>query len=343
MIRKNTKTQDTTKRGTLVIYTGAKGGVELRADANQETIWATQGQIAELFEVNSQAITKHLGNIYSEGELEQKATCSKMEQVQIEGNRQIRRQIEFYNLDAIIAVGYRVNSKNATKFRIWATKTLREYLIKGIVYNADRIKKLPDKILSDLEQKISFIQRTLQNRELNKSESDSLLSVIHDYAHSWTYLKEYDEGSLVLKRSKNKEKQHFDYKFVLPMIEKIRFELMEKSEASELFASERDGSFQGILKTIYQTFGGKELYSSLEEKAAHLLYFIIKDHPFSDGNKRVGAFLFVLFLQLNGILNRTNGERKINDNTLVALALLIAESDPKEKEVMVALTTNLLA
>lgn len=253
------------------------------------------------------------------------------------------KPIMLYSLDIILAVGYRTNSAKAIKFRQWATKTLREYLVKGIVFDADRIKSLPDKILKDLEQKISFIQKIAEKRELNKGEVDSLLSVIHDYAHSWTYLKEYDEGDLKLKRGKGKEKQKFSYAFVRPLIDELRLNLISKKEASELFASERDDSFQGILQTIYQTFGGKELYPSLEEKAAHLLYFIIKDHPFSDGNKRVGAFMFVSFLKLNRILNRPNGEKKINDNTLVALALLIAESDPKEKEVLVALTTNLLA
>jgi death-on-curing family protein len=167
--------------------------------------------------------------------------------------------------------------------------------------------------------------------------------VIHDYANSWKFLKEYDEGDLKLKKSKNKEKKRFEYEFIINSINILKADLIKKKEASDLFGSERDGSFQGILKTIYQTFGGKELYSSLDEKAAHLLYFIIKDHPFSDGNKRIGSFLFIYFLKLNGILVRANGENKINDNTLVALALLIAESDPKEKEMMVALTTNLLS
>jgi len=266
-----------------------------------------------------------------------------MEQVQTEGNRSVKRSIDFYNLDAVIAVGYRVNSKKATQFRIWATKTLREYLVKGIVVNADRIKKLPDRILTDIVGKLDFIQHTLQKRELDKSETDSLLAVIHDYANSWLFLKEYDEGELKLRRGKTKERQRLEYDFVRTTIDTMRSELIRKEQASELFGTERDGSFQGILKTIYQTFGGKELYSSLEEKAAHLLYFIIKDHPFSDGNKRVASFLFISFLKLNGILTRPSGEKKINDNTLVALALLIAESDPKDKEIMVALTTNLLA
>jgi prophage maintenance system killer protein len=334
MIKNEIKNQ-----GELIIYAGQKGRVELRADVNQDTIWASEAQISEIFNIDRSVAGKHIRNILADRELNRKSVCANFAHTAKDGKRYM---VNLYNLDLILAIGYRTNSAKAIKFRQWATKTLREYLLKGFVANTERIKKLPDKILGDLEQKIEFIQRTLQKRELNKSEADSLLSVIHDYAHSWTYLKEYDEGELKLKKSKVKEIRHFDYDFVRPTIEKIRAELMEKNEASKLFASERDGSFQGILKTVYQTFDSKELYPSLEEKAAHLLYFIIKDHPFSDGNKRVGAFLFVLFLNLNGILHRKNGERKINDNTLVALALLIAESDPKEKGVMVALTTNLL-
>lgn len=328
--------------GELIIYTNSKGGVELRADTNKDTIWATLNQITEIFDVQKAAISKHIKNIFDSEELSRVATVSKMETVQNEGNRLIKRQIEFYNLDVIIAVGYRVNSKQATQFRIWATKTLREYLVKGIVVNSDRVKNLPDKILNDVVSKLEFIQHTLQKRELDKSETDSLLAVIHDYANSWKFLKEFDEGELKLARSKSKEKRRLDYDFIRLEINKLKENLIARKEASELFATERDETFKGILRTIYQTFGGKELYQSLEEKAAHLLYFIIKDHPFSDGNKRVGSFLFISFLKLNGILNRSNGEKKINDNTLVALALLIAESDPKDKEIMVALTTNLL-
>lgn len=329
--------------GKLVIYTGASGVVELRADTDNETIWATQAQIAELFETTVQNIILHLKNIYNEKELEKKATCKEFLQVQIEGNRSVKRSIEFYNLDAIIAVGYRVNSKKATQFRIWATTTLREYLIKGIVVNNERVSKLPDKILKDLKEKISFIQRTIKEKELDRNETNSLLSVIHDYANSWKFLKEYDEGELKLKKSKEIEKKKFDYEFIRGSIDVLKEILIDKKEATDLFGSERDESFQGILKTIYQTFDSKELYSSLDEKAAHLLYFIIKDHPFSDGNKRIGSFVFVYFLRLNRIDVRSNGEKKINDNTLVALALLIAESDPMDKEMMIALVTNLLS
>ena len=326
--------------GKLIMYNNSKGIVELRADTNKETIWASLDQVAELFDRDKSVISRHLKNIFNEAELDKNSVVAKNATTASDGKTYI---VEYYNLDAVLSVGYRVNSKKATQFRIWATKTLRQYLIKGMVINTDRIKKLPDKILEDMVGKIEFIQQTLQKRELNKLESDSLLSVIHDYANSWKYLKEYDDGQLKLIRSKNKEKKHLDYEYIRKEIDVLKSELMKKNDASELFASERDETFKGILKTIYQTFGGKELYSSLEEKAAHLLYFIIKDHPFSDGNKRVGAFLFIAFLKINNILVRSNGEKKINDNTLVALALLIAESDPKDKEIMVALTTNLLA
>lgn len=327
------------QNGSLIIYTSPKGVVELRADTDKETIWATQDQIAEIFDSTKQNIGQHLKNIFETKELNQYSVVKNFFTTAKDGKQY---KVNYYNLDAIIAIGYRVNSKKATQFRIWATKTLREYLIKGIAINSERIKQLPDKILNDLEEKISFIQRTVKKRELNQTESDSLLSVIHDYANSWKFLKQYDEGELRLLRSKSKERFRFEYDFIRLEIDKLKEDLMIKGEASELFASEKDETFKGILRTIYQTFGGKELYASLDEKAAHLLYFIIKDHPFSDGNKRVGSFLFIAFLKLNGILYRPNGEKKINDNTLVALALLIAESDPKDKELMVTLTTNLL-
>ncbi len=325
------------KKDALVIYTDKKGRVELRADTDKETIWATQAQIVELFGVDQSVVSRHIRNILKDGEVDRKSNMQKMHTANSD------KPTVFYSLDLILAVGYRTNSSKAIKFRIWATRTLREYLIRGIVVNADRIKKFPDRILADLDEKISFIQRTIKKRELNQDETDSLLSVIHDYANSWKFLKEYDEGELKLRKSKNKEIRHLDYDFVRDAIDKLKENLMTKKETFDLFGRERDGTFQGILKTIYQTFGGKELYSSLDEKAAHLLYFIIKDHPFSDGNKRIGSFIFIYFLKLNVILLRSNGEKKINDNTLVALALLIAESDPKDKELMVALTTNLLA
>ncbi len=326
----------------IILYTDKRGNVELRADVEKETIWATLDQIADLFGRDKSVISRHLRNIFNEAELDRNATVAKNATVQNEGGRDVIREIEYYNLDAILSVGYRVSSKKATQFRIWATKTLREYLIKGFVANTERLKHVPDLMIKDLDERIKFIQRTIHKRQLDRGEVDSLLSVINDYAHAWTTLQKYDEGQLVLQRSKSREKLRFDYGVVRQAVDRLKSELMAKGEASELFGNERDGSFQGILKTVYQTFDSKELYVSLEEKAAHLLYFIIKDHPFSDGNKRIGSFVFVHFLSQNRIMRRANGDKKISDNTLVALALLIAESDPNDKEGMVVLVTNLL-
>ncbi len=331
------------KQQEIVIYKSGRNNVTLRADVNRDTIWATLNQIGELFGVQKAAVSKHIKNIFQSGELVEKATVSILETVQKEGNRVINRKIEFYNLDVIIAVGYRINSKKATQFRIWATETLHDYIIHGIAVNTERIKKLTDEKLLDLNKKISFIQDTVRRRQLDQTEVDSLLSVIRDYANSWTFLNKYDEGSLVVLQSKSKELSRLEYDFVRSSIDELAKKLYAKGEAGDLFGNERDDTFRGILLGIYQSFGGKEIYPSLEEKSAHLLYFIIKDHPFSDGNKRIGSFLFVLFLELNKILYRKNGERKINDNTLVALALLIAESNPVEKDVMIAIITNLIA
>lgn len=331
------------KQQELVIYRDERGEVKLKADMDKETIWATLDQIAALFDVQKAAVSKHFKNIFETSELTRHATVSKMETVQDEGGRSVRRAIEFYNLDGILAVGYRVNSKQATNFRRWATKTLRDYIIKGYAVNERRLKESRQTSVKELQKTLRFIQGTIRKRQLDQSEVDSLLSVISDYANSWLLLEQYDEGKLTIRKGTEKEKRRLEYLFTRPAIDELKQNLAKKGEASDLFGAERDGTFQGILKTIYQTFGGRELYGSLEEKAAHLLYFIIKDHPFSDGNKRIGSFLFILFLKRNGILFRTSGEKKIQDTTLVALALLVAESDPTDKESMVALITNLLA
>ena len=327
------------KEQNIVIFKDSKGNVELKADIQKETIWATQAQIADLFDTKRPAITKHLNNIFKSNELSKNSASSILEHTASDGKKY---KTQFYNLDAIIAVGYRVNSKKATQFRIWATKTLRDYIIKGVAINTERIKRLHEDGLKDLRSKIEFIQKTINKRELDKTEVDSLLSVISDYANSWVLLRKFDDGDLVIKKGKAKSKKVLDYDFARSAIDELKSQLISKGEAADLFGNERDESFKGVLKTIYQTFDSKELYESLEEKAAHLLYFLIKDHTFSDGNKRIGSFLFILFLDKNGILSRSSGEKKISDNTLVALALLIAESDPNEKDNMIALITNLL-
>ena len=325
------------KQQEIVIYRGSRGNVTLRADINKDTIWATQADIAVLFDIDRTVVTRHINNLLKDGEIDEKSNVQKMHITNSD------KPVAFYSLDMILSVGYRTNSKKAIAFRQWATETLHDYIIHGMAVNSERIKKLHEDGITDLNKKISFIQETIRKRQLDQSEVDSLLSVIRDYANSWTFLQKYDEGDLLLQKSKTKEKKHLEYGFVRSAIDELAKKLISKGEAGDLFGNERDGNFKGILLGIYQSFGGKEVYESLEEKAAHLLYFIIKDHPFSDGNKRIGSFLFILFLDLNKILYRKGGERKINDNTLVAIALLIAESDPKEKETMVALITNLIA
>ena len=324
----------------IVIYRSERGNVTLRADISKETIWATQAQIAELFGIDRTVVTKHIHNLLKDKEIAEKSNVQKMHIANSD------KPVSLYSLDVVLSVGYRTNSKQAIAFRQWATETLHEYIIHGMAINTERIKKLNDNRLVDLTKKISFIQDTIRKRQLDQSEVDSLLSVIRDYANSWTFLQKYDEGDLSLQRSSAKEKTHLEYVFVREAIDELTKKLLAKGEAGDLFGNERDQTFKGILLGIYQSFGGKEVYSSLEEKAAHLLYFIIKDHPFSDGNKRIGSFLFILFLELNKILYRKSGQekgqRKINDNTLVALALLIAESNPVEKDTMVALVTNLI-
>ncbi len=326
----------------IVIYKGPKGNVTLRAQVEKDTMWASLSQIADLFGVQKAAVSKHIKNIYQTGELSQRATVSILETVQNEGKRTIHRSMEYYNLDVMIAVGYRVNSKQATTFRKWATETLRDFMLHGYVLNRQRLIESKQNTIKGLEKTVDLIRTVASRKYLEQDEIVSLLDVIKGYAHSWFLLQEYDEGSLTLSTSTKKVTKQLAYESARHAIDALRVELVNKGEASDLFGNERDGTFAGILKSIYQTFGGKELYKSIEEKAAHLLYFIIKDHPFSDGNKRIGSFLFIIFLQQNGILRNKNGEKKLHDNTLVALALLVAESNPKEKEQIVALITQLI-
>ncbi len=320
----------------IVIYKHNKFNVELQADFSKETFWATQTQIAQLFGIDRTVATKHINNILKSKEIDGKRNVQKMHVANSD------KPVAFYSLDIILAVGYRTNSSKAIVFRQWATKVLREYLINGVAINNDRIKNLHEKSLQDLNKKIKFIQEIINKRQLDKNEVDSLLSVIGDYANSWFTLDHFDKRDLSIQKSSKKTQKKFEYEFVRASIDKLKDSLIKKGEAGDLFGNERDGTFDGIIKTIYQTFDGVELYASLEEKAAHLLYFIIKDHPFSDGNKRIGAFLFVLFLDQNKILYRKNDEKKINDNALTAIVLLVAESNPNDKDQMVALITQLL-
>jgi len=329
------------KTGEIVIYK-SKEGPKLKVHLEKDTIWLTQEQIALLFGTQRPAITKHLKNIFTTGELDEKVVSSILEHTTQHGAIQGKTQtknVKFYNLDAIISVGYRVNSKQATQFRIWATKTLREHLVKGYTINEKRLLQTQNQ-LRELQGAISFLQEKSKH-ELLVGQEQEILNLLGNYSKTLTLLEEYDKEKLTLIK-KTKGRFVLKYEDAINVIGKIKNDLISKNEASNLFGQENSNRFKGILGSIYQTFGKKELYPSLEEKAAHLLYFIIKDHPFVDGNKRIASFLFVYFLDKNNFLYRKTGEKKINDNALTALALLIAISDPMEKDKLIKIITNLV-
>jgi death-on-curing family protein len=330
------------KNKEIIIYKDKSGKISLDVKLKKETIWLTQKQIAILFDVNIPAISKHIKNIYKEKELDVKSTVSKMETVQVEGSRSIKRVIEMYNLDVTIAVGYRVNSKRATEFRIWATKTLKEHILKGYTINQKRIKELKNKQLEEFKEAVGLIKKTVETKRLSSDENEGLLRVITDYANTWATLQQYDKGKLQTKKT-TKVKNVLDYNVSCEAILRLKDSLIKKKEASDLFGRERDDTLKGVLGSINQSFGGKELYLSIEEKASHLIYFVIKNHPFIDGNKRIGSLLFILFLARNKYLFNKKGEKKFSDNALVALALLVAESDPKQKDIIIKLIINFIA
>jgi len=323
------------KKGEIVIYK-TSSGPRLEVRLEKETIWLDAHQIAKLFDVKRPAIVKHIHNIYESGELRENSTCSILEQVAADDRK---RKMNFYNLDVIISVGYRVNSRRATQFRIWATEKLKEHLVQGYTINEKRLLSARVKF-EELQETISFLQKKSKH-ELLTGQEQEILDLLANYAKTLTLLEQYDRDKLILIK-KGRGKFILDYDNALEVIKKLQGELSAKKEVGDLFGQEYGEKFRAVLGNILQTFGGKELYPSIEEKAAHLLYFVIKDHPFADGNKRIGSFLFVYFLGRNGYLNRETGEKKINDNALVALALLIAVSDPKDKDIMIRIISNLL-
>ena len=316
----------------IVIYQAKSGAIELRGDISHETIWTTLDQIAVVFGRDKSVISRHLSNIYKENELNKEATVAKIATVQKEGDRLVTRDIEYYNLDAVISVGYRVNSKVATEFRKWATKTLREHITRGYTINRKRIAQNYDAFM----KAVAEIQTLLP--EHVTLDPKAVLELIKEFAGTWVSLDAYDKETLkVIGTTKKTIK--LAGKELDSAIGNLRAELIRKGEATELFAQKREsGSIEGIAGSIMQSFGGKLLYPSVEEKAANLLYFIVKNHPFIDGNKRSGAFAFVWFLRKY----RAKENRNINPASLTALTLLIAESNPKKKEQMVALVTQLL-
>ena len=322
----------------IVIYQTEDGQTQIDVRLENETVWLTQAQMAELFQKDRTVITRHINNVFKEGELEKEEVCAKFAHTTrhgaIKGKQQIQ-EIVLYNLDVIISVGYRVKSKRGTDFRIWARKVLKEYLIKGYVIN-ERIRK---EQIGELRQLVQVVGRTIQNQELpNTTESQDLLNVVVDYTYALDTLDNYDYERLSIDKTTKEEPFHATYENAMEAINGLR----EKFGGSTLFGNEKDDSFKSSIGQIYQTFGGEELYPSVEEKAAMLLYLVTKNHSFSDGNKRIAATLFLWFLNNNGILYRKDGSKRLADNTLVALTLMIAESKTEEKDVMVKVVVNLI-
>jgi prophage maintenance system killer protein len=316
----------------VIIYQAKNGAIELQADTAQETMWASINQIADLFGVQKASVSKHIKNIFATGELRSKATVSKMETVQKEGTRTVTRKIEMYNLDMIIAVGYRVNSKKATQFRMWATSTLREYVMKGYVLNRQKISQNYKVFMKS----VNDVQLLLP--EHVTLDPKAILELIKEFSSTWMSLDAYDKETLksvgVVKKAVTVNGDE-----LMKDIARLRAELIRTGGASDIFAQERTrGSVEGIIGNVMQSFSGKAVYATAEEKSANLLYFMVKNHPFVDGNKRSGAFAFLWFLRKT----KVKGVRSINPNALTALTLLIAESDPKKKEQVVALVTHML-
>lgn len=315
----------------LVIYQAKSGKIEFRGDFNHNTIWGTQKQIAGLFSVNSQAITRHIKNIYKEGELKENKTCSILEQVQIEGKKRVNRKLHFYNLDMIISIGYRINSRYARQFRIWATKTLKQHLIEGYTINRKRIGQNYEKFI----QEVTDVKALLP--EGNKAKAEDVLELINAFANTWISLDAYDKD-IFPRGGASKKKVIFTSEQLSQSLAELKKELISKKQATDIFGQERNKkAVEGIVGTVFQTVFGKDAYPSVEEKAANLLYLIIKNHPFVDGNKRSGAFAFVWFLNKAGLLS-TN----LTPEALTALTLLIAESNPKDKDKMTGLVLLLL-
>lgn len=320
---------------SIEIYRSQDGSIQLNVKLENDTVWLTQSQMAELFGVDRTSIVRHIRNIYKSEELDQNSTCAKNAQVRTEGHRSILREIPYYNLDMIISVGYRVNSKNATSFRRWATSVLKQYIIKGYAIN----QQIKLDRYNELKDVVRLMSRTVGLQEkVTSEEYGGLFNVISDYVYALDTLDHYDYQSLSIQKTTKEEPFRATYENAMEAINALK----EKFGGSQWFANEKDDSFKSSIGQIYQTFGGEDLYPSVEEKAAMLLYLVVKNHSFSDGNKRIAAMLFLWFLNNNHVLYAEDGHKRIADNTLVALTLMIAESRTEEKNVMVKVVVNLI-
>ncbi|MBU1019002.1 MAG: virulence protein RhuM/Fic/DOC family protein [Patescibacteria group bacterium] len=320
------------KNDQIILYKTKTGQLSIDVKLQDETVWLTQKQMSRLFNVKVPAINKHLKNIFETNELSKKSVISILETTASDSKKY---QTNIYNLDAIISVGYRVNSSQATQFRIWATQVLRNHILKGFTINQNRLRKTG---LKELEQTLSLIKNTISTKNLTTDEAIGLFKIITDYTESWLLLQKYDENSLTPPAKHQKPLYKLTFNDTLYAI----YQLKKNLTASDLFGRQKDQSLEGIIGALYQTFDKKDLYKSIEEKAAHLLYFTIKDHPFTDGNKRIGAMLFITFLAQNKYLLTTTGERKFDNTSLVALTLLVAESNPTQKESIILLIMNFI-
>jgi death-on-curing family protein len=321
----------------IKIFQSKDKKTEIQVIIQSESVWLSQKQMSELFEKDSDTIGLHLRNIYKSGELTEKATTEKYSVVQKEGNRNVKRTIKLFNLDAIISVGYKVNSKRGVQFRIWANQVVKDYLIKGYAINEKKLKAQIDN-LNSLKEAVLLLTKVTEQKKLTGEESEGLLKIVADYAYALDVLDQYDYQSLKISDTSDREIFRINYKDAIQKISQLR----KLFGNSPLFGKEKDDSFKSSISTIYQTFDKKDLYPSIEEKAANLLYLVTKNHSFVDGNKRIAAFLFLFFLEKNNLLFKENGEKRIPDNALVALTLMIAVSQPGEKETMIKVIVNLI-
>jgi len=318
-------------KSEIIIYKSAEGDIQIDVHFEKENLWLTHQQIASLFQRDRTVVTRHLNNIFKSDELIQKSNVQKMHIANSD------KPVKFYNLDVILSVGYRVNSKRGTQFRVWANRVLKDYLVKGYALNEKRLKEQSEKV-KELEKSIEVFRRVADSKHLKQDEFTGILKVISDYTYSLDILDQYDHQKLKVGKVEKKEEYKINHKDSVELIRNLK----KKFGGSDLFGKQKDESFRSTIGTLYQTFSKKELYPSIEEKAAMLLYLTIKNHSFIDGNKRIAASLFLIYLDRNKYLYRKNGEKRIADNALVALCLMIAESNPREMDIIVKVVINLI-
>lgn len=319
---------------SIEIFKSKEGDVELQVNVERDSVWLNLNQMVTLFGVDKSGISRHIKNVYKSAELSQKEVVAKIATTAKDGKKY---QVEYYNLDMIISVGYRVNSKRGTQFRMWATNTLRQHLIKGYTINENRLEGAK---LQELKTAVSLIRKAMNTKQLSGDESAGLLKVITDYTETWTLLDQYDKQTLPTPKKAHSTRFKLEHGEALKLIAALKKNLIRQGQASDLFGREKDDGLKRVLGAIQQTFDSQDLYPTVEEKAAHLLYFLTKDHPFIDGNKRIAAFLFIIYLTRTQYVTARDGERKFNDSALVALVLLVAESQPKQKDLLIRLVMN---